>query len=86
MPWAKYRKKPVVVEAIQWDGQTDTMDAIAQLAGYATVSRVARDRLIVQTPQGETLANVGDWIVCLGEGHVYPVRRGIFEATYEGAE
>ena len=86
MPWAKYRKKPVVVEAIYWNGQTDTMSAIAERAGYATVSRVAHDRLIVQTPQGEALASVGDWIVCDKEGLVYPIRRGIFEETYEGAE
>ena len=90
MPWAKFRKKPVVVEAILWDGQPDTLVKIAAVAGERPIT--VRDRVIdgdgapklrISTLEGVMQANLGDWIICGVAGEVYPCKPDIFEATYQ---
>lgn len=84
----KYRKKPVVVEAIQWTG--DNMDAISQFVGedlvpmgdeYETSTEVG-----IFTLEGVMTAHVGDWIIKGVKGEFYPCKPDIFEETYEVVE
>lgn len=85
----KFRKKPVVIEAVQWRG-----DNVDEVFGISAVPEV--DRSFVHNPikkvfeidtlEGKMLANVGDWIIRGVKGELYPCKPDIFEATYEPAE
>jgi len=85
MSLKRYVKKPVVVRAFQWDGETIPDEA---LDGYNVIGRlqVSDDGiLMVKTLEGTVVARPGDY-VCFGDhGDVWPVRKDIFEDTYEPA-
>jgi len=83
---AKYRKKPIVVDAIQfrinfdeiskWVSQWhDEDDGPGMWEGH--------NCLIIDTLEGEMEARNGDWIIRGIEGEFYPRKKSIFEATYE---
>jgi hypothetical protein len=80
----KYRKKPVVIEAVQWDGTDISLDAIADLAydGNRRVQQVG-DKLEIPTLEGVMTASVNDWIIKGVSGEVYPCKPDIFKMTYE---
>lgn len=80
MTGQKFRKKPVVIEAMQFDGSNGP--AVEAWAGGA-VSRAGDRTLTVQTPEGPLFARSGDWIVRGVWGEIYPVFPGIFQETYE---
>ena len=76
----KFRKKPVVVDAIQWDGKNrDEMRAfIGQSFGYVY------DRLEIYTSLAERVyASPGDWVIRGVKGEYYPCKPDIFIETYE---
>jgi hypothetical protein len=83
----RYRKKPVVIEAVRWDGDMTTVEPL--LAG-STCKEVAQDlgdpALIIPTLEGEMRAEVGDYIIRGIKGELYPCKPDIFAATYEVAE
>jgi hypothetical protein len=86
---AKFRKKPVEVEAVQF-----TKDTMHQVFNDLTGIRApgwdddGTPHLKVTTIHGETaIVRFGDWIVSEPEiGRYYPVKSDIFEATYEPCE
>lgn len=81
MPY--YRKIPVVIEALQYDG-TNTADVLAwSMAGEAIM---AGDDLVIRTLEGDMKASPGDYIICGVESEYYPCKPGVFEATYELVE
>lgn len=78
-----FRKKPVVIQAIQWDGAradlvTDFMGSSPRFGdgpkGYS---------VYIDTLEGEYRADPGDWIIRGVQGEFYPCKPGIFEATYD---
>jgi len=81
---AKFRKKPVVIEAIQWDGNLTTIE---ELLSRSTCTEVTQDlgnpSLFIPTLEGIHEAKVGDWIIMGVAGELYPCKPAIFEATYE---
>lgn len=80
----KFRKKPVIIEAEQWDGGAN-FPAIVNKSDR-DVSRVMEtNQLRIDTLEGQMLADVGDWIIKGVEGEIYPCKPGIFEKTYEPA-
>ena len=82
----KFRKKPVVIEAVLFDGSIQTADAIEAWSQGATVCRMTDDftpSLFVSTLEGEMRAGPGDWIIRGVRGEFYPCKPDIFEATYE---
>ena len=83
----KYRKKPVVIDAIQWDGRCDTV-YIIQSESKRVVSYTIDEKptLIIQTLEGDMTANLGDWIIRGVRGEFYPCKPDIFEMTYEAVE
>ena len=85
MPWAKYRKLPVVIEAIRWDAGTDTLKAVQNIALDRGAHKEADGSLSIVTLEGVMRANVGDWVICGVNGEIYPCKPDIFEATYETA-
>lgn len=82
-----YRKKPVVIEALRWDGTN--VDAILGLAlASASLRRPysnTNKSLIIETLEGEMTASLGDWIIKGVKGEIYPCKPDIFDATYEPA-
>ncbi len=77
----KFRKKPIVIEAIQFDGSPDTAHEIYKLS-TRDISYIG-DHLTIRTLEGPMTASVGDWIIKGVAGEVYPCKPDIFEATYE---
>ena len=79
---AKYRKKPVVVEAVQWKWHNGP--EIEEFMGWPYGS--APDILILETREGLMYVSYGDWIIKGVNGEFYPCKPDIFEKTYERVE
>ena len=94
----KFRKKPVVIDAIVFDGKN-----IAEVCAFAPSSKpwtVAMrtdgdptvrptayyPRVLIETLEGNVWASPGDWIIRGVKGECYPCKPDIFEATYERTE
>jgi len=83
---SKYRKKPIVIEAMQWDGTPDsTLEIIEWSIGQVALSR-NESLLEVLTLEGLTQANIGDWIIRGTHDEFYPCKPDIFERVYEAVE
>jgi hypothetical protein len=80
---AKYRKKPVVIEAVQWSGSN--WHSILEFATGDNVFTTG-STLNVVTLEGPLTASPGDWIIKGVQGEFYPCKPDIFEATYELVE
>lgn len=81
---ARYRKKPVVIEATLYDGQFD----LEFLRGDERV-RSAGDgsgAAEIVTLEGVMRCDIGDWIIRGVKGELYPCKPDIFAATYEAVE
>lgn len=77
----KFRKKPIVIDAIQFTGNFGEIEEF--IGGDAEF----RDgQLLVATLEGPLRAAPGDWIIKGIKGEFYPCKPDIFEATYERAE
>lgn len=81
----KFRKKPVVIDAVRWTGET-TPELEALFGDEDIVVKTSNPPyLLVNTLEGAMLASVGDWIIKGVKGELYPCKHDIFEATYEPA-
>lgn len=93
-----YRKKPVVVEAIQfteavaWESFLQKKPVFPNSRLFASGSYHPGDNLIlsahvpIKTVEGTMKAELNDWIIKGIKGEFYPCKPDIFEATYEPAE
>ncbi len=86
---AKYRKKPVVIEATQWwkDGDHSNVIEIPP-----SVVETIKDRSValnidecrwIGTLEGGHIVSPGDWIITGVQGEQYPCKPDIFQSTYE---
>lgn len=84
----KFRKKPVVIEAVEWDGKAGTANAfIGEAFGVDwDYEAISSDNILISTLEGKMLCSVGDWIIKGVKGEFYPCKPDIFEATYEAVE
>ena len=95
---ARYRKKPVVIEARQWDGTaegaTSIIDWILGSGGTASYACADPDRCVefdgdaphsirIATLEGPITASLNDYVIKGVQGEFYPCRDDIFAATYE---
>jgi hypothetical protein len=85
MHMAKFRKKPVAIEAVQFDGSPQTAQAVTEFAGKWAQPH-ADGSLTIHTLEGPLSASVGDWIIRGVKGEFYPCKPDIFAATYEPVE
>ena len=97
----KFRKRPVVIEAMRLHAGTDpdvfldpNTEAHARIAGWMfghgfTDFNVQGDHrpygLAIHTLEGVMVADPGDWIIRGVKGEFYPCKPDIFDATYEPA-
>ena len=77
---AKFRKKPVVIDAIKYEGHN--LDAIRRFLGRNVEPLFSTMELPILTLEGMMLARSGDWIIKGIKGEFYPIKDDIFEATY----
>ena len=83
----KYRKKPVVIEAIQFDGSKDSAnEVLAWIGHYGHEARKTNGGVVIKTLEGDILARPGDFIVKGVRGELYPIKESIFRETYERVE
>lgn len=80
----KYRKKPVVIEAVRWTGKNQT--EIDKLCGMKVVWSENKKCFLILTLEGTSLASMGDYIIKGVNGEFYPCKPDIFEKTYERVE
>ena len=80
---ACFRKKPVVIEAIRWNGIISTL---GQFLDKTPATLLSDGTLIIPTLEGDMKASQGDWIIKGIKGEFYPCKPDIFEATYEPVE
>ena len=88
---AKYRKRPVVIEAIQWTGKnlreiidfTGLDDSIKHSSWEEYEALVKKEGLKIFTLEGIHMASINDYIIKGVAGEVYPCKPDIFEKTYE---
>ena len=82
---AKYRKKPVVIEAREL-----TADTLLEVAMWSNAKgQVLNDdaiEFIIPTYEGPIYAKLGDWIIKDVHGDFYPVKPYTFAATYEAVD
>lgn len=78
----KYRKKPVVVEAEQFDGTLECAERLASKYRDVWVDWTS-GKLRVYTLEGIIFASPGDWIIVGVNGEVYPCKPDVFAKTYE---
>jgi hypothetical protein len=97
----KYRKKPVVIEALElrWDNWNEMCEfadvgklsdgkpqgTYVDAEGNQTDSATNTIGLLIPTKEGLMLGRQGDWIIRGLQGELYPCKPDIFEATYETA-
>ena len=77
----KFRKKPVVIEAVQYDGTFP----LAFLNSDERVRYAGDDSgdIEIVTLEGVMRAHIGDWIIRGVNGEVYPCKPDIFSETHE---
>lgn len=85
----KYKKKPVVVEAFQYDGDLKGADGKYYVPDWAieayekSIMYYDQSELFIKTLEGTHHVSVGDYIICGVKGELYPCKPDIFEETYE---
>jgi hypothetical protein len=94
----QYRKKPVVIEAMEWDGSAEGATPIINwvLTSDETATYWCDENgcdgtdgthyIAVQTLEGRMLTNAGDYIIKGVNGEFYPCKPDIFAKTYEAVE
>lgn len=82
----RFRKKPVEIDAVLWDGDMTTVEPLLAWSSCEAVEQNLGDpALLIPTLEGTMRAEVGDWIICGVKGELYPCKPDIFAATYEAA-
>ncbi len=76
---AKYKKKPVVIEAIRFTGSN--YEEIREFIGKNTLCSDLS--IVIPTLEGDMIAQKGDYIIKGVKGEFYPCKPDIFAETYE---
>lgn len=86
----KFRKKPVVIDAIKWDGSEESTHEVLTFADapnvYHAIGPGDLEEIEIDTLEGRMTASIGDWIIRGVKGELYPCKPDIFAATYEPAQ
>ena len=77
---AQYRKKPVVIEAVQWTGHN--LDEVGVFMGGMKYP-VETMGILIHTLEGDMVASINDFIIKGISGEFYPCKPDIFFKTYE---
>ena len=86
---AKFRKKPVEIEAFRLPrlrNATSFPSWLADAMDADTVHYLPEGSMTIRTLEGVMKGQPGDWIIQGVEGEIYPCKPDIFAATYEAVE
>lgn len=90
---AKYRKRPVVIEAFKWTADIDQTEDPEWLIDKIKAGKVffeyvgtPKVKMGIETLEGTMRADCGDYIIRGIKGEIYPCKPDVFEATYEAVE
>jgi hypothetical protein len=83
---AKFRKKPVVIDATNFrgtniDGEKEAIQLFFGLHNF--IWDTYNNNLIIPTLEDEMIASPGDWIIKGVNGEYYPCKPDIFVKTYD---
>lgn len=80
----KYKKKPIIIEAVKWDGNrvSEVTDWISEALDKMVIIRYGNE-VRVKTLEGVMKVSPGDYIIKGVNGELYPCKPEIFEKTYE---
>lgn len=78
----KYRKKPVVIEAMQYQRE-DNIHEVLDFANEAMIYNPIENEYYIKTLEGDVKISKGDYIIKGVQGEFYPCKPDIFEQTYE---
>jgi hypothetical protein len=79
----KFRKMPVVIEAVRYEGDPVTRDVVMGFAGPHASYGMDGNQLLLHTDEGVMEASPGDWIIKGVVGEIYPCKPNVFAMTYE---
>lgn len=79
----KYRKKPVVIEAMLYTGENWVEVATWLRTSSRPIGQSSKREVVIHTLEGDMLASPGDYIIRGVQGEFYPCKPDIFEQTYE---
>lgn len=84
---AKFRKRPVEVEAVQFNGpfRNDAPTWLFEALGDGRMA-FTNYGLEIRTLEGRMIADSGDWIIKGVKGEIYPCKPDIFAETYEAID
>lgn len=77
----KFRKKPVVIEAVQYTGSN--AEEVLKFIGDAREAHAVDDGIVITTLEGDHKASLNDWIIKGTAGEFYPCKPDIFSGIYE---
>lgn len=82
---AQFRKKPVVINAVQWLASNESWEELKKEFGGGTgiLWNLPSETLVIPTLEGDMVASKNDWIIQGVKGEFYPCKPDIFEKTYE---
>ena len=92
--WKNYRKKPIVIRAIRYDG-VNVGEIRTFTRGKAKIENKVGSsqdgegypqryiKIIIPTLEGDHLVSEGDWVIEGVKGEFYPCKPDIFEQSYE---
>lgn len=81
----EYRKKPVVIKAMQWDGtweQAQEIIEFCQGAAFETQPPTGH-YLMIKTLEGNHMVSPNDFVIRGVKGEFYPCKPDIFAMTYD---
>lgn len=85
----KFRKKPIIVDAVQWQHGKD-ISGVLRIPATRVDATATRgiifdrpERHVVNTLEGQLDVSPGDWIITGVKGEKYPVKPDIFDLCYE---
>ena len=88
----KYRKKPVEIEAFQYDGDFQNSEGTYYIPEWGIEAHKKGilyfdgPNLKIKTLEGDMKASVGDFIIQGIKGELYACKPDVFEKTYELAD
>ena len=75
----RYRKKPVVIEAMELKEGLQSLVEVCKWCGGTMSNR----QIVIETLEGDITASVGDYVIKGVNGEFYPCKPDIFRKTYE---
>lgn len=87
-----FRKKPVTIMAMQFNGLEDYLDIVHWMNDSGNTFAMAGEiqyttpLMLIPTLEGMMAASPGDWIVRGVQGEFYPCKPDIFDQTYEAVD